>query len=181
VKTLDKQAEKFVSDIRRNPEERIIFADGKEGRTLSQKQLDQIKAVNRTVLGCAAFDAGLRAMYIAENATFDGTTIPSIMRMYTPFSSVASNQLYPNYKRWLMKLDYPWQDYNGMRESSLKAKVLDAYRRRSWFHPPYHYKHFILTTEEIATLYHPIGSVAKTPTLQRISSTRSEAPANLPI
>ena len=35
--------------------------------------------------------------------------------------------------------------------------------------------------EELATLYHLPGAVATTPTLTRIPSKKSEAPANLPV
>ncbi len=38
-----------------------------------------------------------------------------------------------------------------------------------------------MTTEELATIFHIPGKVASTPTLARIPSKRSEAPANLPI
>jgi hypothetical protein len=40
---------------------------------------------------------------------------------------------------------------------------------------------FILNTEELATLYHFPGQVAATPSFKRISSTKAEAPTNLPI
>jgi hypothetical protein len=63
----------------------------------------------------------------------------------------------------------------------MKVQMMDAFRRRSWFHAPYRFQHFIVTSAEIATIFHIPGSVAKTPTMQRIESTRATAPANLPI
>jgi hypothetical protein len=39
----------------------------------------------------------------------------------------------------------------------------------------------VLSTEELATLYHFPGAIAATPSINRIPSKKSEAPANLPI
>lgn len=180
-RTLEKSAEALITKIRSNPEETILFSDGKIGRTMSQKQLEQVKNIHRTVLGGSTYDSGVRALYVAENEHFDGTNVPAMIRMFVPFSAPGSNQLAPNFDRWTMKFDFAWQDFNSLRENKEKIRSLEAYRRRSWFHHPFHFKAFGLTTEELATLYHPLGSVAQTPTMQRISSTRSEAPPNLPV
>ena len=40
---------------------------------------------------------------------------------------------------------------------------------------------FVLTTEELASLYHFPSSTAETPTLPRTDSKKAEAPANLPL
>lgn len=179
-KELPDQARDYITKLRNNPEEQIVFPTGNTGKTLSQTQLDQIKAVTRTVLNSHAYDMGVRMAYIAEHERFDGTNIPAMIRAFAPFNAPGLNQLMPVYNRWLMKFDYPWQDFNGIREITNKIHSLNAFRMRSWFHAPYKYKHSIMTTEELATLFHLPGSVARTPTMQRIASTRSEAPANLP-
>ncbi|OHB13689.1 MAG: hypothetical protein A2Y49_02110 [Candidatus Zambryskibacteria bacterium RIFCSPLOWO2_12_39_8] len=59
--------------------------------------------------------------------------------------------------------------------------MLDAYKRREYFFKPYKRKHFVLNTEELATLFHFPGQVSTTPTFTRIESKKAEAPANLPI
>jgi hypothetical protein len=59
--------------------------------------------------------------------------------------------------------------------------MFNAYIRRSYFHPPYSRQPAVLTSEELATIYHLPGKVAQTPTLDRIESKRSEPPANLPL
>ena len=62
--------------------------------------------------------------------------------------------------------------------------MIDAFRRRSFFYAPYRNwqsKPYILTTEELATLYHFPGKIVTTPTLERIPSKKVEPPANLPI
>ncbi len=175
------QAKAYISKLRSNPEETILYSDGKVGKVLSQLQLDQIKAIQRTVLTGHSYDVGVRLLYAAEHEHFDGTTIAAMIRAFVPFNAPGLNQLMPDYNRWLMKFDYPWQDFNGIREMRTKLHALKAYRMRSWFHAPYKFKHFIMSSEELATLFHLPGSVAKTPTVQRIASTRAEAPPNLPI
>jgi hypothetical protein len=100
--------------------------------------------------------------------------------MWQPFGSPGYNSISIDGSRWQPIFDYPWQDFNGIRENRKKVRIIDAYRQRSWFHPPYEFKNFMMTSEELATIFHLPGSVARTPTLQRISSSRSEAPTNLP-
>ena len=74
----------------------------------------------------------------------------------------------------------------SIRVSGKKRDLLHAYKLRSFFELPYKnfggLKPFILTTEELATIFHfPSGIVSQTPTLTRVPSKKSEAPSNLPI
>jgi hypothetical protein len=77
-----------------------------------------------------------------------------------------------------------YKDYfKGKKVKFLKASFLEAYKRRSLFNVPFKNfpeKPFILTAEEIATIFHLPGSYVTTPTLQRVSSRKSEAPSNIP-
>jgi hypothetical protein len=80
--------------------------------------------------------------------------------------------------------DHPWEDFMRMRRSSRERKMLDAYKRRSYFQWPYKHwlqKPHILSTEEVASLYHFPGALAQVPGLERIPSKKSEAPSNLPV
>jgi hypothetical protein len=77
--------------------------------------------------------------------------------------------------------DYPWQDPSKTKAVGLKREMLDAYAQRSWFYPPYVRPHFVLTSEELATIFHFPGRVSETPSLGRIESNKSEPPTNLPI
>ena len=76
--------------------------------------------------------------------------------------------------------DYPWQDYKNTRMNKKKATLFNAYCARGYFHPPYSRKPFVLNTEELATIFHFPGSVAETPTFERIESRKGEPPSNLP-
>ncbi len=180
AKSYNDIAKEEVSKIRNTPEETIVFPDGGVGKTLSDRQIKRIQAINRTSLASSAWDVGIRAIYLAEHEQFDGVNVSGIGSMWQPFGTPGYNMIIPSAERWQNKLAYPWQDFNGVRENRMKVQIVDAYRRRSWFHAPYVFRHFMLTSEELATLYHLPGSVAKTPTIQRITSTRAQAPANLP-
>jgi len=179
-KSYDELSRMEISRIRNSPEETIVFPDGGVGKTLSDRQIKRIQAMNRTGLSSTHWDVGIRGVYIAEHEHFVGTNIPGLIGVWQPFGSPGYNSIVLNGSRWQPIFTYPWQDFNGIRENKKKVQIVDAYRRRSWFHAPYRFPHFYLTSEELATIWHIPGSVAKTPTLQRISSARGQAPANLP-
>jgi hypothetical protein len=179
-KSYDEIAREEVSRIRNSPEETIVFPDGGVGRTLSDRQIKRIQAMNRIGLSSTHWDVGIRGIYLAEHERFRGENIPGLITIWQPFGSPGYNGIKLNTDRWQPLFDYPWQDFRGIRENRMKVRIVDAFRQRSWFHAPYQYPHFYLTSEELATLWHVPGSVAQTPTFQRISSARGQAPANLP-
>ena len=88
-------------------------------------------------------------------------------------------------KGWSTIFNYPWKKWGG-KEEKLKPRVLEEYKLRRFFYSPwrgrkFYSKPFILNAEELATIYHFPGSVASTPTFERIPSLKSKAPPNLPI
>lgn len=179
-KSFSELAKAAMESIRKNPEDKVVFADGGKGSQLSEEQKQTIKAIQRNVQTSLPWDTGIRVLYIAEHEHYDGTNVSGMMGMWQPFGAPGFNKFVPA-GRGQNLLDYPWQDFNGMRENKMKLQAIDAYRRRSWFHSPYRYPHFMLTSTELATIFHVPGSVAKTPTMHRIESTRATAPPNLPI
>ena len=147
--------------------------------SLSKVDEETITALERSVTK-NGFDAGIRGIYVTERNRFDPMHITTLTSAFKQFGAAGNlNGFRPT--RWLAGYDYPWQDFNNILQNRDRRRIIDAYRRRSWFHPPYKTKHYILNTEELATIYHFPGQVAKTPTLARIASTRGEAPPNLPI
>ncbi len=179
-KTYDELAKEEVARIRANPEETVVFPDGGVGKVLSDRQIKRIQAMNRAGLSSSHWDIGIRGIYIAEHDYFDGMNSAGMLTLWQPFGSPGYNSITPIGTRWQPMFSYPWQDFNGIRENKKKVQIIDAYRRRSWFHPPYEFPNYMITSEELATLFHIPGSVAKTPTVQRISSARAQAPVNLP-
>ncbi|MFZ2049183.1 MAG: hypothetical protein WAV25_02735 [Minisyncoccia bacterium] len=148
---------------------------------LSEAQKDTIKAIERT-LSKPAFDTMIRAAYIAEKDVFNANNIGGLLGSFKQFGSNSLNGFKPGFNAGY---DYPWQDFKGIRKKRNEIKLLEAYKRRSFFNAPFkhfHGKPFILTSEELATIWHfPSSIVAATPTLVRLPSKKGEAPSNLPM
>lgn len=147
---------------------------------LTKGQNSKIEAMERSI-GKFAFDTTIRAFYIGPPDGPDPSAIPGLIGSVKQYSS---NYLNGFKLGWFTDFDYPWMDFKRIRRTMAEKKMLRAYKLRSFFQRPFkhfHSKPFILTTEELATIYHFPGQVARTPTLPRIESRRSEAPPNLPI
>lgn len=148
---------------------------------LTQAQKQAITNIERA-LSKRVFEVGIRTMYFAKNEDFVGTRIPTLINFWAPVSpteAVEYNTLRP--ARWHIKYDYPWQDFRDIRKRRDRVKLFDAYRRRSYFAAPYKQVPMQMTTEELATIFHFPGEVLQTPSLERVPSKRSGAPANLPV
>ena len=174
-----KAAEKEIESIKdkSKPKE-----EGKPSSPLSKGQQDAMAAIERSI-SKFAFDTMIRATYFAEVDRFDSGKIAGLLGSWKQFSSNTMNGFKPSFSAG--KLDYPWQDFRGRKKLRWERQLLEAYKRRSFFNPPFknfYGKPFILTTEEIATIFHfPSEMVASTPSLARVPSKKSEAPSNLPI
>ncbi|MCW9054729.1 MAG: hypothetical protein OQJ98_01995 [Candidatus Pacebacteria bacterium] len=140
-------------------------------------QTDKIKALERSV-SKLGFDAGMRGIYIAKKDAFNPSNIAALTSSLKQLNASDRNGIAPT--RWFTEFGYPWQDIFGKKQENYRKWIIDAYRRRSWFHEPYKTPWFVFNTEEIATIFHFPGSVVQAPTLERISSTKGEAPPNLP-
>ena len=155
---------------------------GEEGETVSFKRFptkgesEIIAAIQRSA-GKLNFDCGIRIIYAAKPEAFQGVRIPQTINLMRPFASKDLNEFAYN---WGTYFDYPWQDYKKIRADFRRRRVLKAYRLRSWFHPPYKRKNFILSSEELATIYHFPGKVLQAPSVNRVMSKKAEAPINLP-
>ena len=84
--------------------------------------------------------------------------------------------------RWRTDFDYMWfSDPFGDRLDALRRIEYRFYQLRKYIPHSQVDGSKIFTTEEMATMFHLPGKVALTPTLDRVPSTRSEAPTNLPV
>lgn len=152
-------------------------------RIPTKGEAELIAALERSV-SKMPFDCGIRTIYIADKDKFNpangGGGIGGCFKQY---GSLDLNGFKPT--GWFTIFDYPWQEWGGIKEK-FKTKVLEEYKLRRFFYSPlrgrkFYSKPFVLNTEELATIYHFPGSVAATPTFERIPSLKSEAPSNLPI
>ncbi|MCH7529962.1 hypothetical protein IIB50_02480, partial [Patescibacteria group bacterium] len=144
---------------------------------LSKGQAENVAAIERSI-SKLGYDCGIRGIYFADKDKFNPKNIVGLVHVMKQYSSNTLNKFGP--ARWMIPFNYPWQDFRGKRQNRARHQLLEAYKRRSYFHPPFKTQPFVLSTEELATLFHFPGEVVQTPTLSRVPSTKSEAPSNLP-
>ncbi len=141
----------------------------------------------------SAFECMIRSIYITEKDAFIPANISGLVGGTKQYGSANLNGFIPNvvtegekWQRDFARIFSLYKKYLNKKILEMKKDLLYAYKLRSYFQYPYknygESKPFILTTEELATIFHfPSGMVSQTPTLQRVGSKKSEAPANLPI
>jgi hypothetical protein len=167
----------------------LVTGDEKIKSTLNltKTQQDVITAIDRHIEK-PAFDTGIRAIYLAEKDKFNPINIVGLLGMFKQYNSNTLNGFKP---RNPTDFDYPWQDRSGARKAALKLEMFEAYRLRSYFNAPHSSKKvagkhlsrkpLVLSSEELATLFHFPGRVSETPSFGRIESKKIEPPQNLPL
>lgn len=150
--------------------------------SLTKGEREKVEAVEKN-LAKIPFDVGIRAIYLGTTDVYKGIMAPGLSGMLRQYNALNLNGFSPTNAT---SFDYPWQDFTGQRLKKKKEMMMYLYRNRSFFYPEffpdkYEYQHFVMTTEELATIYHFPGDVSRTPNLGRISAKRAEPPANLPI
>lgn len=180
-------AEKEINEIlKRDPKTKVAGDVNPETGwaklpTISKPEQDIVEALGRSV-SKLPFDVGIRAYYLAKKEIFNTPFgIGGLIGNMKHFNTEHLNGFAPNGDKWTPSLSDPWQDYHDMRRNRFSRVALKAYRRRSYFYQPFMAKPFVLNSEELATIYHFPGSVAATPTLERVPSKRAQAPGNLPV
>jgi len=142
------------------------------------RQQEQLKVMERN-LAKLPFEVGMRLLYWAPRGKSQSPHISAIRNLWRPFD----NQAYQNRisaTRGHSVFDFPWQDWNGVRSRLTTRRYLDAYRRRMFFHTPWITPTQVVTTEVLATLFHPPSRTVRSPGLQRIATSKAEPPVNLP-
>lgn len=174
----DKWKDDVKKEVQKIVDERKIKGDDEDkGIKLTKLEEEIITALERSI-SKPAFDVGIRGLYFASSDEFDPANIGGLIGSFKQYSTNHLNGFKP---KNTTGVSFPWQDLFGTRVPKKKRAMLDAYKRRSYFHPPHKSKHFILNTEELATIYHFPGKVATTPTLKRLESRKAEPPPGLPI
>ncbi len=154
-----------------------IETDGFPNPTKGEQEL--INAIERNV-SKVPFDVGIRAIYMGEGDAFHGSMPGSLGNIFKPFNSETGNGL--KWTRWSIAFnDYPWEDPHGHHHEHAIHSVTDYYRRRAYFHEPYIGPWIVMSSEELASIYHVPSKSVTTPTLPRIQSATGEAPSNLPV
>jgi hypothetical protein len=168
-------------------------AEGKTAvRRATKGEQMVIEAIERNA-NKFGFDAGIRAIYITDKDHFDANRIGGVTGMIRQYNTNDYNAFKPANTT---SFDFPWQDVLGNRIIKKKKDLLGAYKARAFFYGKFNFKKikkyfthpnasggkpFILSTEELATMFHLPGRVSETPTFTRIESKKAEPPSNLPI
>lgn len=174
-------------DLKIDKEKPLNPADMK----LTPQEEEKVEAVERS-LSKPAFDTTIRAVYVGTKDAFQAAHSAALTGTFKQYNTMHLNSFEvksPNVK-------YAWQDKGGKKVAGDKKKIFTQYQSRAFFYKEFipvgglgkwksnehkSGKPFIMNIEELATVYHFPGDVAKTPTLTRVMAKKGEAPSNLPI
>ncbi|MBI2474306.1 MAG: hypothetical protein HYV68_01260 [Candidatus Taylorbacteria bacterium] len=177
-----KKIDKEIEDIR---ESSVPIKKDKEGNEIAgfphptPGQVDTMKALQRS-RDKLPYDATIRGFYISTKEAFNPIGITGLIGSFRQYNSMNSASFKLG---WYTDPDLPWRDYKRKRRNHMEKEMLEAYKLRSFFQYPFknfESNSYILTTEELATIFHLPGGVSQTPTLERITSKKAEPPPNLP-
>ena len=161
--------------------------------------LDPVVKQMAAGLGQIHFDCGIRILVLADKKLHSTEKFNELRKssrlIFRQFAAPNSNELD---RVNSSQFDAPWADPTGLALTKIKKRLLDFYRLRTFFHPPIQYstkypdilsaffpsgkpKIFVISTEELATIYHFPGMVSETPSFKRIESKIAKPPSNLPI
>ncbi|MFZ2500821.1 MAG: hypothetical protein WAW90_02415 [Minisyncoccia bacterium] len=186
--TWQDQAYELIKKIRE--ETRDTYTDPVTGEVRpgfpnpTKGQSEKIAAIERNV-SKHAFDVGIRCIYLAKPEKFNAVMINHTLGLFKPFSSAGWNGIEAG--GWMARFnDYPWEFGVEKTKNHYLKKLIEAFRRRQFFHDPFSHglpvdKTMVMSTEEIATIFHIPSRSIESPGLARINSATGEAPANLPI
>ena len=165
-----------------------------------EREKPRIEAIERK-LTKPGYDAGIRLIYIAKTDKFNKNKFGEIKNSLKQLNAPNLNSL-EALNGTDDGFDYPWQDYKDLKKFTNREAMFKRYIKREFFYPPEmgatvfvkevldrplvnktikKPETSVLGVEELATLFHFPGSVAKTSALSRIEAQKAEPPANLPI
>ncbi|MFT7507571.1 MAG: hypothetical protein ACI92I_000731 [Acidimicrobiales bacterium] len=127
-----------------------------------------------------AFETAIRVVYIShKEGDYDGGLFSRFIRTFAQTEIKGRNGL--GFK-WRTDYNYKFiSDPFGKKIPALKRHELKEYKSRKLYPKTGGMGFKVMSAEELATIFHLPGAVALTPTLNRVTSTRGEAPSNLPI
>lgn len=145
------------------------------------------------------FDCGIRIMTLSDNRLCTDEQFQNLRRasrlVFRQYAQPDINELN---RINSTQFDAPWSDPTGLALTKYKKRSLNFFRMRTFFHPPlqYSFKYpavikaffpsgspeiFVMSTRELATIFHFPGMVSETPSFKRIESKIAKPPANLPL
>ena len=175
VNTIKREVEvirrEAAGDVEKEPWRRSV-------RVPQYRQTELIRTMDRN-MGKHPFNVGMRGVYISDAKNFNAAGYTGIRWLWRPVGNPQyQNQLRP--RRWGNPFDWPWQDYGDFRWRLMQRRFFDTYRRRSHFYSPWIFPHNMMSTEVLATIWHPPSTAIVAPGLERIPAKKAEPPSNLP-
>lgn len=185
----NKEAEKILNDLRnvKNIEEEGLK------RIDSESEREVIDAISRNI-SKPSFWTGIRSVYFSDAEHYNSGNVSALTSIFNTVKSENLNNL--NAGGFTTFFSYPWNDFKDERRmKKIKKDFFADYKRRRYFiestkiNPHFFlpflnrmkkYNNFILSTEELATIFHLPSTVIGTPTFERAESKKGEAPSNLP-
>ena len=146
---------------------------------LTPGQRETVEAMERNV-DKTPFEFAARFVYINHKGegNYDGGLFARMVRSIAQTELKTRNGLGV---RWRTDFNYKFlSDPFGKKIPALKKAELKEYKGRKLYPKSGAMQWKVMTAEEMATIFHIPGTVAQTPTLHRVGSTRAEAPSNLP-
>lgn len=157
-----------------------------------------VKAINDQ-LGQLHFECGIRVIALSDKSIVSDDQFNGLSRsaklIFRQFTLANSNELE---RINSTEFDNTWADPIGTSIVKFKRRLLNSYRLRMFFNPPFFFslelpkilgifsptgkpKTFVLSGEELASIYHFPGMVSETPSFKRVETKIAKPPSNLPI
>ncbi|MES2135150.1 MAG: hypothetical protein V4449_02860 [Patescibacteria group bacterium] len=151
----------------------------------SKGEMDKLPLSTKTIVSAIesalnkpSFDCGIRAFYIADREHFDESYEEKLTHLLDPLNDIELNGFVaydPNHRP-----GFVLSEIFSAVPVLVSAHLLNLYRRRAFFAPPYYGKAFVLNTEELATLFH-LPHASRGSALARMKGLTLEPPENLPV
>lgn len=186
AKTSEQQMVKYESDLRDKYKKAFpdVKAEDRFTKSMTNAELRVFEAMQRNV-SKNQFDVGIRALYLAQADKFDGNKIMPTSALFKLYSNSMTNNIAITFDT---STDFDWQNFMGQKVQAMKDEMFQAYIRRSYFYWPHDAntsdvgrRMAIMSTEELATIFHFPGKEVSAPSFERVSAKKAEPPANLPI
>ena len=178
--TWEKDAQKAINEKMGRDDKGQSATEETESRPmLTMGERDTLGAVERNV-SKPAYDVGIRTMYVTLDKTqFNPLMIAPTFGGFSQFSIGGRNGLGP---RWKTDFDNSWyEDISGTKKTERKKDEVKHFKLRKYSAGGAADGAKTMSVEELATIFHIPGSSVLTPGLSRVTSTRRDAPGNLPV
>jgi hypothetical protein len=163
----DAEASKSKKEVKKDdaPSQMLHLTPGEKGK------LEAIERKASKIL----FECKIRLIYLSPHDQYNpGRVIAPVFGSLKQFSTMDLNAFKPDGKT-KTKAEWFFVKY---KMSQRRQNLIKAYKSRS---NRAGHEHFMLNTEELATLWHFPSMEISTPMLQKTESKKSEPPASLPI